>query len=153
VKQILSIVFFLTGMAVSPVNAQSGILFDDIEYNALDAEGSLIIIQDDAIKTMVEKHQWAKSKRKGIVGYRIRIYSNSGPKAKAGYDRAMAQFAYHFEDIPIYEKFVYPNYKIYVGDFRTESEALKFRKEIEHIFTGAFIVQARINHPKYKLND
>ena len=131
---------------------QSSSIFDEIEYSS-SSEGKVRIIQDDAIKALVEKHQWAKSKQKGIVGYRIRIFSNSGSSAKAGYDRIMAQFGYSYDYIPISPKFVYPNYKIYIGDFRTESEALKFRKQIEYQFTGAFIVQTKINFPKLELNE
>ncbi|HBH49942.1 MAG TPA: hypothetical protein DDX98_14955 [Bacteroidales bacterium] len=135
------------------LSGQTSSIFDDVVYNASMSEGSIKIVQDDAIKTLVEKHQWAKSKQKTIVGYRIRIFSNSGPTAKVGYDRTMARFAYSYDYIPIYPKFVYPNYKIYVGDFRTESEALKFRKQIEHQFTGAFLVKTKINYPKLESND
>ena len=139
--------------SIGYLSGQTRSIFDDIEYNSEKSEGKVRIIQEESIQKLVEKHQWVRSKKKGITGYRIRIYSNSGRGAKEGYDRAMAQFAYFYDDVPIHEKFVYPNYKIYVGDFRTESEALKFRKKIEHRFTGAFIVKTRINYPKLELND
>ena len=132
---------------------QSNSIFEDIKANSENYDGQVRIIQEEPIQTIVEKHQWAKSKQKGIIGYRIRIYSNSGQGAKAGYDRTIAQFAYSYDGVAIHEVWSYPNYKIYVGDFRTESEALKFRKKIERQFTGAFIVKTRIHYPKIELND
>ena len=153
-KHIISAAFFiLSSLAAVSMYGQSSSIFDDVAYNASIGEGKVRIIQDDAIKSLVEKHQWAKSKKRQIAGYRLRIFSNSGPTAKKGYDRAMARFAYSHDNISIHPEFDYANYKIYVGDFRTESEALKFRKEIEHIFTGAFIVQRMINYPKLELNE
>ena len=134
------------------LQAQTTSIFDEVEYSQ-NSTGKVRIMQDESIRTFVDKHQWNKSKSKQIVGYRIRIYSNSGPGSKAGYERAMAQFTYVYDSIPIHPDFVYPNYKIYVGDFRTESEALKFRKIIERQFRGAFIVKTKINYPKLYLNE
>jgi hypothetical protein len=152
VVAIIRVLFFsVTAFIYCSLNGQTSSIFDDIEYN--NNKASVRIIQNDDIRLLIEKHQWAKSKYKLIDGYRIRIFSNSGSTAKDGYDRALAKFAYSFDSIPIYPKFVYPNYKIYVGDFGTESEALKFRKVIERQFTGAFIVQAKINYPKLYLNE
>jgi hypothetical protein len=145
---LLTVFIFVSG----GISGQSASIFDELAYSSR-SEGKVQIIQDDAIKILVEKHQLAKSKSQGITGYRIRIFSNSGTTAKAGYNKAMAQFAYSYGNIPIYDKFVYPNYKIYVGDFRTESEALKFRKRIENKFAGAFIVQSTINYPKLDMNE
>jgi hypothetical protein len=138
--------------SISGVYGQSTSIFEIVEHSST-ASGKVRIIQADAIKTLVDKHQLANSKKNGMPGYRIRIFSDSGPLAKEGYDRAMAQFAYLYGNIPIHEKFVYPDYKIYVGDFRTESEALKFRKEIENKFSGAFLIQTKINFPKLDLNE
>ncbi len=142
--------FFCFGL-----KAQTSSLIDDVEMQGSNTEGKIRIIQEEPIRTMVEKHQWAKSKQTGIMGYRIRIFSNSGPKAKAEYDKTMAQFAYAYDTIPLYPKFVYPNYKIYVGDFRTESEALKFRKTLDndYRFKSAFMVYTQINYPKIQVNE
>lgn len=147
------ILFLLIVFIPQGVWSQVNSIFDEVEY-AENTEGKVRIVQDESIKTLVEKHQWAKSKYKGITGYQIRIFSNSGPSAKAEFDKTMARFSYLYDTIPIYPKFVHLNYKIYVGDFRTESEALKFRKQIEHQFRGAFIAPpSKINYPKLELNE
>ncbi len=142
--------FFCFGL-----QGQTSSLLDEVESHDSQSEGKIKIIQEEPISSMVEKHQWAKSKQTGIMGYRVRIFSNSGPKAKAEYDKIMAQFAYAYDTIPLYPKFVYPNYKIYVGDFRTESEALKFRKTLDrdYRFKSAFIVYTQINYPKIQVNE
>ncbi len=132
--------------------AQSESIIDKVTARSL-TEAKVIIVQTESIKSLMEGHQFTKSQQPGITGYRIRIYSNSGPKSKAEYDQMMAKFSYAYSEVPVYPKFVYPNYKIYVGDFRSESEALKFRKQIELQFTEAFLVQTQINYPKLNLND
>lgn len=144
------ILFFFLQCTVS--FAQSESLIDRVTDRSL-TEAKVIIVQSEAIKSLIESHQYTKSQLQGITGYRIRIYSNSGPKAKSEYDQVMAKFSYTYSEVPVYPKFVYPNYKIYVGDFRSESEALKFRKQIELQFTEAFLVQTQINYPKLNLND
>jgi len=62
-----------------------------------------------------------------------------------------SRFKNKYVNMPFYEEFVYPYYKLYVGDFRTESEALKFLKIIERDFPGAFIVRrVNISFPELK---
>lgn len=113
-------------------------------------QGKVRIVQDKSIESAFEKFQWEQSKQKGIDGYRIRIFSDSGPNAKAGFDEAKAKFMNINDDIKIHESFVYPNYKIYVGDFRTRTDALKVLSAIEWRFPDAFIVQTKINFPNIK---
>jgi hypothetical protein len=111
------------------------------------AGGSVTIVQSDEITKILDKHLYEEGKKKGISGYRIVIFSKYGTKARAEADKAMALFIRNYPDIKAYFTFDYPDYKIYVGDFRTRSEAFKFQKQIERDFPNAYFRPIRINYP------
>ena len=121
----------------------------DFFYNITKSNTTSVnIIQDKSIKNRVNKHIWEKSKTKTIEGYRVRIYSDSGPKAGNEAKSKLAYLIGKFPDIESYLIFDYPFYRVYIGDFRTQSEALKFLKAVEYEFPDAFIVRTEINYPK-----
>lgn len=142
------IVCLIAGLGVDSFG-QTESVFDKIETPS-DNGGKIRIIQDEKLETLVERNQWTNSKSKGISGYRIRIFSDSGADAKREFEYTKARFSERFGDIQIHQEFVYPFYKIYVGDFRNRSEALKVLKQIERNFPDAFIVQTKINYPNLK---
>jgi len=84
----------------------------------------------------------------GIQGYRIRIYSESGLGAKEEQQRQKARFLTLFPDIDAYYRYDEPYFKIYVGDCRTRSEALKLVDRIKREFPNTFIVEDYI-YPKH----
>ena len=59
---------------------------------------------------------------KGIPGYRIRIFSESGLGAKEQQQQMRARFLSEFPGIDAYHKYDEPFFKVYVGDCRTKSE-------------------------------
>jgi hypothetical protein len=109
--------------------------------------GSVTILQNDEIARLVDRHLYEESKKKGIVGYRIRVFSNSGSLARKEGEGVMSEFIQKYDDIKTYFNFDSPFYRLYVGDFRTRSEAMKCLKKIEHDFPDAFIVRSKINYP------
>ncbi len=132
--------------------AQTGSIIQTIETRK-PGEGKVQIFHNDQIEQLLEKQVWDQSKEKGIMGYRIRIFSGSGPNSKAEFEQTKAKFISNFE-IPTYEIFDYPFYKIYVGDFRTKSEAKKILMQVEHIFpNNTFIVYTKIKYPNLISNE
>jgi hypothetical protein len=102
-------------------------------------QGTLKIIQDDNIHTLVEMHIQHQKSLNGILGYRIAIFSESGQEANKRAEQARAKFLGRYEEVKADKKFDYPFFKVYVGGFRTKSEALKFLKKIEDEYPDAFI--------------
>ncbi len=131
--------------SINHADGQVASIFDEVETTSVTG-GKIRIIQDENLEKLVEKNQWANSKANGIAGYRIRIFSDSGHDAQKEFEYTKAKFSEKYNEIRIHQEFVYPFYKIYVGDFRNRSEALKVLKQIEQRFPDAFIVQTRINH-------
>jgi|SRR3989304_2073809 len=115
--------------------------------------GLVYIYQDYRIEKIVLQHIERNKKINGIPGYRIRIFSESGLKARSNWIAAKDTFdKYYFPEVRSYQEYVSPNYLIYVGDFRSKVEAEQFLKKIRRDFPRAFTVPARINYPKIELS-
>jgi hypothetical protein len=101
--------------------------------------GTVHIKQNNDITNMINLHLSLMRSLKGIKGYRVCIYYNSGQEARSGADQERARFISHYEDISSNKVFESPFWKVYVGDFRTKSEALKFQEKIRYDYPNAFI--------------
>ena len=110
--------------------------------------GEVKIIQDSSILAFMNYQLESSRKLNGIKGYRISIFRDTGQDAREKCMEVRSRFKSKYDNIPFYEEFIYPYYKLYVGDFRTESEALKFLKIIEIDFPDAFIVRDIISFPE-----
>jgi hypothetical protein len=133
-------------LAVTNVRAQSeGDVFS--YFQASRSKGSLLIQQDPAIRSQVNMHLSQQVKLNGIRGYRISIFFGSGQDSKKNAELARANFVSRYEQVKCYTKFEYPYFKVYVGDFRTRSDALKFLRQIEFYYPDAFIREDIIAFP------
>ncbi len=81
----------------------------------------------------------------GVPGFRIRIYSESGIGAKEEQQRVRASFLSNFPEIDAYYDYDEPYFKVYVGDCRTRSEALKLYDLIKKKFPNPILVEDYIN--------
>lgn len=120
-------------------------LIRDVQYST--DGGNITIVQNEDIIKIIDKHLNDENKLNGIIGYRIRIYSNSGKQARIDGPKTQGNFISKYEDVKAYYTFDSPFYRLYVGDFRNRSEAMKFLKEIEFEYPDAFIIRTKINYP------
>jgi len=81
----------------------------------------------------------------GVPGYRIRIYSESGIEAKKEQQKVRARFLSLYPGLDAYNRYEEPFFKIYVGDCRTKSEALKLYDMIKKDFPNPIIKEDYIN--------
>ena len=81
----------------------------------------------------------------GIPGYRIRIYSESGIGAKKEQQQVRARFLSLYRGLDAYNRYDEPYFKVYVGDCRTRSEALKLHDTIKKNFPNSIIRPDYIN--------
>lgn len=116
---VLSIMFFISNITFC--NAQ---------------EGSVIVNQDNEIDQLLElKKDINKSKK----NYKIQIFngSHSGAlKAQSDFKKVFYQWSIDLE----YET---PNYKIWVGDFKTRLEADRALIKVKKEFANAFIFKPK----------
>ncbi len=102
-------------------------------------QGTVRIQQDKSITEFVNLHLALMRDMKGIKGYRVCIYYNSGQEARARADQERAKFISRYEDVSSDKVFESPFWKVYVGNFRTKSEAMKFLERIRYDYPSAFI--------------
>lgn len=134
-------------------------------FNLVLAQGSQTAAQGDVLKTLQEggsgdrvslevdsllvtnynKLIAKNMKSSGIPGYRIRIYSESGIGAKQEQQQMRARFLSLYPDQDAYNRYTEPFFKIYVGDCRTKSDALKLQDLIRKNFPSPIVVEDFIN--------
>lgn len=111
--------------------------------------GSLHIIQDPAIDTLVSRHIVMNASKEGIDGWRIQIYRGGHRTANEDSNKVRARFMEEYPELPTYRTFDRPNwFKVKVGDFRTREEAAKIFFEIQKRYPDAYLIQDVISFSK-----
>ena len=111
--------------------------------------GSLHIIQDQAIDTLVSRHILMNASKEGIDGWRIQIYRGGHRTANEDSNKVRARFMEEYPELPTYRTFDRPNwFKVKVGDFRTREEAAKIFFEIQKRYPDAYLIQDVISFSK-----
>ncbi|MES1224512.1 MAG: SPOR domain-containing protein [Bacteroidota bacterium] len=119
---------------------QTNSLFAQVEHT-----DKVVIVQDEGIEKLLLKHLAINTENETIDGYRIQIhFGGEREKAKS----VKTKFLQQFPEVPAYEVYQQPNFKVRVGDFRTRLEAQKFMNELSPSFPSAFIVADDIHLPK-----
>ena len=98
---------------------------------------------DSLIKTNYYKLLLYSQKHPGAIGYQIRIFSGSGPRAKEQAEKARSIFLSKYEGVRDTLVYDTPDYKVYVGDCRTQSNVLKLFNRVKDDFPNAFIAYPR----------
>ncbi len=111
-------------------------------------EGTITINQEESVRQLFNLYVDYQINNKKIPGYRIRIYSNSGQSARSKAYQERSKFEQFFPEYPSYLEYETPNYKVYIGDFRTKTDAFNAYQKISKVFYNAFIVPSYINLPK-----
>jgi hypothetical protein len=141
--------FLLFFCSLFITNAQAQAPADAFAYfKAPGKKGRIEIIQDPAIQSRVNVHLSQQAKLNGIRGYRISIYFGSGQDSKKTAELTRANFLTKYSNVNCHIKWEYPYFKVYVGDFRTRSEAQKFLNEISYNYPDAFIREDIVQFPE-----
>ena len=111
------------------------------------AQGHIQIVQDERIDLLVSKHIQINQNRKGVDGYRIQIFFDSGNNSKTKAQSIYEGFKAKYPDVRAYLSFKSPNYKVRVGDFRSRLDAQRFLNDINNEYPNAWIIADQINLP------
>ncbi len=134
--------FLLNGQSGRPTPSGMEIL----KHLQEKSNGNGLSIQvDNLLAENYYKFLVQNKKDSGIPGFRIRIYSESGLGAKEEQQRVKASFLSNYPGIDAYNRYDEPYFKVYVGDCRTRSEALKLYNNIKRKFPNPIIVEDYIN--------
>jgi hypothetical protein len=108
------------------------------------------IQQDPLLTEMLEWHVSNNKKDKQIEGFRVEIFFSSDADAKEKALKKKVEFLKLYPENTVHIKYVAPNFRVRVGDFRTKNEALKLFKEIKNTYPLSFIVTDNIDFPLMK---
>lgn len=127
----------LFALKFSGAQTTSSIL-TDLQQNKKD--GTVKIIQSESISTVLFLHLEVQKRNIQNNGYRICIFADSGQEANRKAENVRSVFMGIYRYVRPYKTFNYPFYRVYVGDFKTKSEAMRFLKVLERNFPNAYIV-------------
>jgi hypothetical protein len=122
--------------------------------NAHSQTGNVNIHQDRWVDTLLSQYRevqeikWQNPDNKGIDGYRVQIFFDSGTYSGDRAREVKESFENDFEEIPAYLTWKAPNYRVRVGDFRSRLEAEKFLFSIRKDYPNAWIIKDKINFPE-----
>ena len=107
------------------------------------------VFQDQKIEWLLRAHTELAKKERGIPGYRIQVYMDSGNQARVKTQRARAEFEQKYPDVNVYVSYDEPYFRLRVGDFRTRLDARRFMEQIAKDYpTGTvYVVVDTINFP------
>ncbi len=112
----------------------------------------LDIKRDPRLDKMLKWHIEKNKKMEGMDGYRVEVFFSSKMDAKEKALEVKTKFLSEYPDYAVHIKFIAPNFRVRVGDFRTKNEAWKLYKMIQDDYPAAFIVPDVINFPLLKTN-
>lgn len=106
--------------------------------------------RDPIVDKMLEWHIENNKIRNNIEGFRVEIFFSSNIDAKEKALKKKMEFLSVYPENTVHIKYISPNFRVRVGDFRTKNEALKLYKEIKDNYPVAFIVADEIDFPLMK---
>lgn len=112
----------------------------------------LNVNQDPRVEKMLSWHIENNKINSKIDGFRVEIFFSSDFDAKEKALNVKEEFFKVYPDYPVHVKYISPNFRVRVGDFRTKNEALKLYREIKNTYPVSFIVTDAIDFPLMKQN-
>src|SRR6186713_1029106 len=106
--------------------------------------GSVQVNKDPRIAQLIRKQiqineETTRDSRRSMAGYRIQVI-NSTDRNKVF--AAKTKIYQQFPDLKPYLMYQAPNYKLKVGNFKTQDEAEEFEKQLSRLFpSGLYIIR------------
>lgn len=106
------------------------------------------LVQQEALYLAVQQ-QIASNASPKIQGYRIRIFSSNQQTARNTSLAVKEEFEHQYPQIKAYLVHRDIDFRVTVGDFRTRSEAERFKKILtaQSAYRSAIVVGEEINYP------
>lgn len=114
-------------------------------------DSTLVIKRDSRLDTLVMRHVRINKLKDGFDGYRVQLFSGAGTDARQTANNLRAEFMGLNPDVPAYLIYQAPNFKVRVGDYRTELEAIHIQRELSYQYPGGFVVRDEVSFPKLSI--
>jgi hypothetical protein len=112
--------------------------------------GSLKVMKPDELDKVTEFVAREKETIEGvkIEGYRIQIFFD---ESKTSAQSQKANFINTYPNHKAYIDYMAPNYRVRVGNFRTQLEAEKLKQELIAIYPTCIVIKDKIELPKIEV--
>ena len=104
------------------------------------------LVQQEALYRAVQQ-QMVQNASPKIQGFRIRIFTSNQQTARNASISVWEEFRRQHPDIPAYLDHRDIDFRVTVGDFRTRSEAERFKRMLTNTYRSAIVVREVINYP------
>lgn len=108
---------------------------------------SLSVEREVKLDSLVMRHIRANKQKDGFDGFRVQLFSGSGTEARQQANNLRIEFMANHPDIPAYLIYQAPNFKVRVGDCRTELEATRLQRQLAYSYPGGFVSRDLIKFP------
>ncbi|HMH24237.1 MAG TPA: SPOR domain-containing protein [Puia sp.] len=107
---------------------------------------------DELIRKQVEiNEETTRDSRRNMPGFRLQVISSQDRNKVFA---AKARILQQFPDLKPYLMYQAPNYKLKVGNFKTQEEAEEYQKELSRLFpSGLFIIRDTIEVKLEKMKE
>lgn len=109
---------------------------------------SLSVEREVKLDSLVMRHSRANKQKDGSDGFRVQLFSGSGTEARQQANNLRIEFMANNPDIPAYLIYQAPNFKVRVGDCRTELEATRLQRQLAYSYPGGFVSRDLIKFPR-----
>lgn len=114
-----------------------------LNSNAQSKDKSMLMMSD-TLEDFLSLIDSLDRKEDGQLGFRVQLFSNSGPSAKTNAFDKQAEFIQEYPDFPSYTLWKSPNWVLRIGDFRNRVEATQSLDLLKAQYPSAYIVSDRI---------
>jgi len=114
-------------------------------------DSTLSIERDVRLDSLIMRHIRVNKLKDGFDGYRVQLFSGSGTEARQQANDLRAEFMGLNPNVPAYLIYQAPNFKVRVGDFRTELEAIRLQRELAYQYPGGFVARDLVKFPKLSI--
>lgn len=126
--------------------------FAQSSFNDL-VDPTQVIERDIRLDSLVMRHTRVNKLKDGFDGFRVQLFSGSGTEARLQANNLRAEFMTIYPDVPAYLVYQAPNFKVRVGDFRTELEAIHLQRELAYQYPGGFVSRDLVKFPKLAIEN
>jgi hypothetical protein len=116
-----------------------------VDFNARQ-KGQVKVDVDGRVARLIKHISTPDEEGNCCSGYRVQIFFDNN-KQITNQEKSKFKTRYG-NNIGCYTEYKAPNYRIKVGDFRTEIEAENFKQRLISVFPTAFVVKDKIHMPK-----
>jgi hypothetical protein len=109
------------------------------------------IVRDPRIDKLVHAHIRQNRASEGIEGYRVQVFSGSGNEARQQANSIRRQLLATNPDLPTHLVYQPPNFKVRVGDCRSEYDAIRIKRELSFHYPQGFAVRDVIKPPRLSI--